>query len=268
MMVFVNVLLDQLGLPIPSFPTLLVAGAIAASAQLDLIELFSAALIGSVIADALWYAAGWRFGTRVMRTLCRLSLTPDSCVGQTQTRFERWGVNALLFAKFVPGLATIARPMAGAARIRWPRFLYFDSPGAALWVGAALGTGAVFNTQIGEALAQLSSLGWVALGVIGVPLLLFIAFKWQQRRSFMRTLRMARISVDELYRLMNSATDPLIVNVRSATARAIEPRQIPRSVHVPLDAIDRHASALPRNREIVLYCTCPTRHPRRASPRC
>jgi membrane protein DedA with SNARE-associated domain/rhodanese-related sulfurtransferase len=257
LVVFGNVLLEQFGLPIPALPTLVVAGALAAAGKLSAAELFVVALVACAIADGAWYGAGRTYGNKVMKTLCRMSLTPDSCVSDTQARFERWGVNALVIAKFVPGLATIAPPLAGATRIGWPRFLWFNTIGSALWVGAGLGAGMLLNTQIEHALAQLGNAGSWALGLIGAALALYIAYKWWERHRFFAALRMARIDVDELYRLMDAGADPVVVDVRSATARSVEPRQIPGSLHVPIDALDRHIARLPRDRDIVVYCTCP-----------
>jgi len=125
-LVFLNVLLDQLGLPTPAIPALLVAGALAADGKLSAPGLFGVAVLATLIADAVWYAAGRRYGNGIMKLLCRVSLTPDYCVNQTQTLFERWGMNALLIANFIPGLATVAPPLAGATGIGWPRFLAID----------------------------------------------------------------------------------------------------------------------------------------------
>ena len=255
--VFVNVLLEQIGLPLPAIPTLVIAGALAANGKLSAPALFAVALIGCLIADITWYVAGRLYGNRVMRLLCRISLTPDSCVSETQARFERWGTNALLIAKFVPGLAIIAPPLAGATQIGWPRFLFFNSIGAMLWVSAGLFSGMMLQSQIELLLAHLDDFGTIAAIVIGTLFAAYIAYKWWERHHFFARLRMARISVDELYRLMDAGKAPVVVDVRSATARSLEPRRIPGALHVPLHSVDQHVKELPRDREIVLYCTCP-----------
>jgi membrane protein DedA with SNARE-associated domain/rhodanese-related sulfurtransferase len=257
LVVFINVLMEQIGLPIPAIPTLVVAGALSVAGQLVVGELFVVALVACVIADSLWYIAGRVYGSRVMKTLCRVSLTPDSCVSQTQSRFERWGVNALVVAKFVPGLATIAPPLAGATHIGWSRFLVFNTAGAALWVVVGLGVGVIFNAQIERAMLWLESTGSYALGIVVALLAAYVTYKWWERRTFYAALRMARIGVDELYRLMDEGANPVVVDVRTTTARTVEPRQIPGSLHVPLEALDLHVGDLPRDRDIVLYCTCP-----------
>jgi len=256
-LVFANVLIEQLGLPLPAIPTLVVAGALATDGKLSMPLLFAVALAACLLADISWYIAGRRFGNRVMKLLCRISLTPDYCVSDTQARFERWGVNVLVIAKFVPGLATIAPPLAGATRIAWPRFLFFNSLGGALWVGAGLGGGILLGPYMEPLLTWLDQIGSIAVVIIVALLAAYIAFKWWDRRRFFMMLRMARISVDELYRLIDAGLKPVIVDVRSQTARALEPRRIPGALHVPLHAVDHHVKDLPRDREIILYCTCP-----------
>ena len=256
-LVFANVLIEQMGLPVPAVPTLVVAGALASEGALSMPLLFAVALLACSLADIAWYIAGRRFGNRVMKLLCRISLTPDYCVSETQARFERWGVNALVIAKFVPGLATIAPPLAGATRIAWPRFLFFNSLGGALWVGAGLGAGILLGPYMEPLLTWLDQIGSIAVVIVVALLTAYIAFKWWERRRFFTMLRMARISVDELYRLLDAGLKPVIVDVRSQTARSLEPRRIPGALHVPLHAVDHHVKDLPRDREIILYCTCP-----------
>jgi membrane protein DedA with SNARE-associated domain/rhodanese-related sulfurtransferase len=257
LILFANVFLTQAGLPMPAVPTMIVGGAMAMDGRLSAPLLVVLAIVASLAGDAIWYVLGRRLGSRVMRALCRLSLTPDWCVSQTQTRFERWGSNALLVAKFVPGLATIAPPLAGATGIGWPRFLALSTAGAAVWVAAALGVGMVFRREIDALLAALDRMGTTAAAIIAALVAVYVAYKWWQRRRFFAMLRMARISVDELWEMMGAGQAPLVVDVRSPTARLMQPHRIPGAVHVPLAAIDDHARQLPRNREIILYCTCP-----------
>jgi membrane protein DedA with SNARE-associated domain/rhodanese-related sulfurtransferase len=258
MIVFVNVLLDQIGLPVPAVPTLVIASAIAADGQMPLPALFLWSVIACLIADCGWYLIGERYGIRVLKTLCRISLEPDSCVSQTQTRFERWGVNSLIIAKFVPGLAIIAPPMAGALRIGWPRFILLSTCSAILWVGSALLAGILFKSQIARLLDNLSGLGSLVVSVVAALLAAYIGYKWWERSRFYRLLRMARISVADLYALIQAGASPVILDVRSTTARELEPKWIPGALNVPLQEVGRHLKELPRDREIILYCTCPS----------
>jgi membrane protein DedA with SNARE-associated domain/rhodanese-related sulfurtransferase len=255
--VFGNVLLEQVGVPLPAIPTLVVAGALAGSGQLSLSAVLATATLACILADGVWYLAGRFLGNRVMKTLCRISITPDSCVSQTQSRFERWGVKALIVAKFIPGLSLIAPPLAGATGIGLARYLFFNTLGTVFWVGVFVGSGTMLGPQIERLLAYAEKFGVVALLILGVLLAAYIAFKWWERRAFYSMLRMARISVEELHRLMDAGQAPLVVDVRSWTARAMEPRSIPGALHVTLQSFHEHLKDLPRDREIIVYCTCP-----------
>jgi membrane protein DedA with SNARE-associated domain/rhodanese-related sulfurtransferase len=252
-----NVLANQLGLPVPVIPTLIVAGALAAQGAISPAALFVSAILACVIADSVWFLAGRFYGNGVMKLMCRISLTPDSCVSETQSRFERWGSNALLFAKFVPGLALIAPPLAGATKMPWTRFLAYSALGSGAWVGVAIICGMLFRRQIEQIMPRLADFGLAAVGVICVLLVAYIMYKWWERMRFYSVLRMARIDAGELYRMMDAGLAPLIVDVRSSTALTLDPRSIPGALHIPLTEVQRHLNDLPRDREIISYCTCP-----------
>ena len=256
-LIFLNVLLEQLGLPLPAVPTLVVAGALAANGRLPASAVFALAVAACLIGDSSWYLAGRRYGARVMKLLCRISLTPDTCVSQTQASFERWGPRALVIAKFVPGLSMIAPPLAGATRMRFGRFAAFSAAGAALWVGAALIVGRLLKSQIAQLLPRLSGIGGTVVVIVLLLLGAYIGFKWWERRRFYAALEMARINVDELNERMQGETAPVVVDVRSPTARDLERRRIPGALYVPMQEVEQHMRDLPRDREIVLYCTCP-----------
>lgn len=256
-LVFANVLLEQLGLPVPAIPTLIVAGALSAEGTLSAPAVFAAAFAGSMIGDGAWYTGGRVYGKQVMKFLCRISISPDSCVSQTEAQFERWGIGLLMFAKFVPGLSTIAPPLAGAARLGSVRFAFFNGIGIALWAGAGIGAGYLLHAQIERFLAGLEGMGTVAVVLLGTLLGGYILFKWRERRRFFQMLRMARISVDSLYELVEKGERPVIVDVRSPVARSLDPRVIPGALAADVRAIDALLAQLPRDRDIILYCTCP-----------
>ena len=256
--VALNVLLNQIGLPVPVIPTLVLAGALGADGQLPLAAIFLAAVLACLAADCSWYWVGQKYGIRVLKTLCRISLEPDSCVAETQGQFDRWGVNSLVIAKFVPGLATIAPPLAGAMRIGWLRFIGLSALAAVLWVGAALLAGMLFKTQIARLLIRVDQIGSMAFGVALLLLGAYVGYKWWERRRFYTMLRMARISVAELSLLIENGSQPLIIDVRSPSARALEPRWIPGALHISLPDVAVHLKDLPRDRDIILYCTCPS----------
>ncbi|MGE5278205.1 MAG: VTT domain-containing protein [Acidobacteriota bacterium] len=254
-LVFANVLGEQLGLPVPAVPTLIVAGALAAQGALSGPRVLVVAVAACLAADFVWYLLGRAQGYRVLRTLCRVSLSPDSCVQQTESFFQRYGLTSLLFAKFVPGFSTVAPPLAGAARARIVSFLAWDAAGSLLWAGSAIALGAVFHEAVDRVLDGLSSIGSGAIVVLGVGLALFVAWKYNQRRRFYQALRMARISPEELHRAIERGEAPVVVDVRSDAARRADPRRIPGARLLEFPSLETGLRDLPADREIVLYCT-------------
>jgi membrane protein DedA with SNARE-associated domain/rhodanese-related sulfurtransferase len=256
-LVFLNVLLEQIGLPIPAVPTLIVAGALVVDGRLSGFAVLGAALLACAIADACWYMAGRRYGSGVMKTLCRISLSPDSCVRQTEARFERWGASLLLFAKFVPLVAMIASPLAGAMGVGWPAWLLFSTLGSFVWASAAIGAGLVFHAQIEYVFTVLEEMGRVGLLLLALLIAGYVLAKYLQRRQFLKTLRMARITVDELQALIQTGAKPTIIDVRSPGVRARDGRRIPGALLVDTAEQDIELLELPGDGEIILYCTCP-----------
>jgi membrane protein DedA with SNARE-associated domain len=253
--VFINVFLVQAGAPVPAVPTLMIAGALTTGGALPLPGIIAVAIVGSLLGDLIWYAAGRRYGLKVLQLLCRISLSPDSCVRQTETRFTQWGAPSLIIAKFVPGFATVAPPLAGALQVKPWRFVLYSTISAALWAGVAAGAGRMLNRQIDWALNRMDEMGANALILIAAVFVIFIAYKWWERQRFYKALRMARISVKELNDLIAQGHAPVVVDVRSASAREIDPRRVPGSVVVDIADLDARLGDLPPDRDIILYCT-------------
>ncbi|MFC5527071.1 VTT domain-containing protein [Rhodanobacter ginsengisoli] len=257
LLIFCNVLIEQLGVPVPAVPTLIVAGALASNGHFPLVAVVVIAVLASLLGDLLWYGAGRRFGAGVMRTICRISLSPDSCVKQSELRFQRWRGRVLLIAKFVPGLSTVAPPLVGAMGLRLPSFLLLDGLGSLLWAGSAIGLGYVFAAQVDDLLNALASAGTLAFEGLLCLLALYILVKWWQRHRLLVALRMARITVDELNRAIEEGQAPVVVDVRSEAARLLDTRIIPGALLADLNGIDQTVGHLPSDRELVIYCSCP-----------
>lgn len=255
MLVFVNVLLTQSGVPVPSMPMLIVAGAFVAQGQMSLAALTLATVAASLIGDTAWYLAGRRYGYRILRTLCRVAIEPDSCVKQTENIFERWGAPSLMIAKYVPGFSTVAPPLAGTMQLGFPPFLVYSAIAALLWAGLPIVLGIVFSTQVELALAWLESMGTGALAVIAAIVLFYVLAKTFERFLLIRFLRMVRIGVPELRGLLNERAKPLVLDVRSRTARKLDPRRIPGAVAVDIDTPESAAVAVPPDRDVVVYCS-------------
>jgi membrane protein DedA with SNARE-associated domain len=253
--IFGNVFLEQLGAPVPALPTLIVAGALAQQERMDLLPVLGVALLASLLADTVWFLIGRWQGHRVLRTVCRLSLSPDSCVRGTEDLFERAGMPSLLYAKFIPGYNMIAPPLAGAMSKTVVSFLFWDALGSLLWLGSGVALGYLFHHAVSQVLEHLEDLGFWAGVVLGAALALVILYKWWQRRRVIKILRLARISTAELKDLMDSGNAPLIVDVRNRSAHLHDPRRIPGALKMTIDEIDARLGELPRDREIILYCT-------------
>ncbi|HEX4325620.1 MAG TPA: DedA family protein/thiosulfate sulfurtransferase GlpE [Burkholderiales bacterium] len=256
-LVFGWVLMERIGVPVPALPIMIVGGALVADGRMSLTLLCLVALAACLLGDGLWYAAGRRYGARVLRLLCRISLSPDSCVKQSESRFERAGGPLLVVAKFVPGLATMAAPVAGAIRLRAGIFFFYTGLGSLLWIAVGAGLGMMFHAEIQKLFARLEGLGHVAVPVLCALLAAYAGFKWWERRRLFKLLRMARISVDELWTLMQAGHQPVVVDVRSGVARKVDPRGIPGALPLEMERLGDQVQHLPRDREIILYCTCP-----------
>src|SRR5215468_6130511 len=255
-LVFVNVLALQAGLPVPAYPVLIVAGTLAAMGGSPVWQLLAVGVVAALIADTGWYTAGKRFGMRILSTLCKLSLSQDTCVRQTEAIFQRFGPASMLFAKFVPGFASVATALAGALRLNYLKFLLFDAGGAALWVGVAVGLGYVFNNAIGEVIRKLSELGRYGVMIVIGAFVAWIVFKWWRRYVFVKQLRMDRVSVDELREMMEKNSVQALVDVRSAITQAATGR-IPGARAIDMQDIAAGFDGVPVDGEVVLYCACP-----------
>lgn len=254
-LVALNVFLEQIGVPIPAVPALVVAGALARDGRLSSVHLMSAAITASLAADYVWFLLGRRYGYRILRTLCRISLSPDSCVRETEANFERWGMKSLLVAKFIPGFSTVAPPLAGATRRSTLEFLVYDAAGAAIWAGAAVAAGHVFHRAVDRVLLALENLGWWAVVGAGSLLALLILVKWGQRRRFLRQLRIARISPAELHAMLEQGVAPVILDVRTSSAREMSGKRIPGALVASVEQMPRKLREIDLGSDIVLYCT-------------
>ncbi|RDZ27405.1 rhodanese-like domain-containing protein [Lysobacter silvisoli] len=252
LVVFAAVLLDQGGLPVPAYPPIIVTAAVAVDRGESLAAIALVATAAALLADWLWFLGGRRFGNALLRLMCRLSLSPDSCVLSTRGAYARWGAPSLILAKFVPGFAAVATTLAGDTGTSTRRFLLFDGLGALLWASVAVAVGAVFHEAVNEVLDRLEALGHYALPVLLALIAAFVAYKWLRRQWFLRQLRMARISVSELYALIAEGRVPTILDVRRAESRAAS-GWIPGAVFVA------SLADAPRgmDEEVIVYCDCP-----------
>lgn len=252
--VFLNVLIEQLGAPLPAYPVLVVTGAIAANGA-ERWLLVGVAVLAALLADGIWYTLGQRYGRRVMSRLCRISLSPDSCVRQTEALYTRIGPKSLLVAKFIPGFASVASALAGVVETPRRRFLLLDGLGACIWVGSAVLLGQLFSSAVEELLAVLTALGQWGVLLITLGLAVFLARKWWTRRQLIRSLRMARVTVDELRHMLASDRPPVVLDVRSQAAYGES--HIPGAYVFEPGASRQSLPVVAADEEVVVYCACP-----------
>jgi membrane protein DedA with SNARE-associated domain len=246
---------EQAGLPLPSVPLLLAAGALAGVGQLNLSICLFSVVLGAVAADTIWYELGRRKGIEVLQWLCRISLEPDSCVRRTEGVFEKHGARSLLFAKFVPGLNTVATPLAGIFHMRLPRFLLFDAVGSLLWGATFLGLGFTFSGQLEWIAQRAASLGSGLLVILVCSLALYILYKFLARQQFRRQLRIGRISVQELKDKIDAGEPLTIVDLRHTIDFEADPKIIPGAFRMDARELQENADPLPLDRDVILYCT-------------
>jgi len=249
------VFVEQLGLPIPSVPLLLAAGALAGAGRMNILAALLVTMFAALCADSLWYELGRIKGIAILQLLCKISLEPDSCVRRTEGVFSRQGARSLIFAKFLPGVGAVAPPLAGVFHMRVARFMMFDSMGTLLWAGTFLGAGFIFSGQIEEIAAHLASFGGHMGAVLLAAFSSYIAYKFVARQRFIRQLRIARISVGELKEKIDAGEEMVIVDLRHSMDFEADPQTIPGAFRMDAAEIQEKHDRLPRDRDVVLYCT-------------
>jgi membrane protein DedA with SNARE-associated domain len=252
---FVSVSSEQLGVPVPAAPVLLAMGALTGAGHFSLPVAFVVAVSACLVADAVWYQLGRRHGASILNLLCRISLEPDSCVRRTENVFARHGARALLFAKFVPGLNTVASPVAGLTRMRRSRYLAWDMAGAALWAGAYLGIGRAVSGELEHAAEAAFGLGTRLVVVLAAALAVYLLWKYAQRQRFIRRLSIARITPEELRQRIDSGEEVTVVDLRGSLEFEDDGAGVPGAIHLDPEDLDSRLAEIPRDREIVLYCT-------------
>ena len=256
-LIFAWVFVEQAGLPIPSAPLLLAAGALCGTHEMNLGAAISCAVFAALASDSMWFQLGRRKGVRVLQLLCRISLEPDSCVRRTQVSFGRSGARVLLVAKFIPGLNAMAAPLAGIIRMGWRRFVLFDLLGALLWVSAFTITGYAFSGELERIADRAAYLGSGLLVILLAAFASYIGWKFYNRQKFLSNLKIARITPEELKSKIDAGEDVIILDLRHALDFEAQPETIPGALHMDAAELEEAYEVIPRDREIILFCACP-----------
>jgi len=253
-LLFFWVLVETMGVPIPSVPLLITVGALAGVGQMNLQICIGLGVCAALLSDIFWYSLGWYRGRRVLSLLCRISLEPDSCVRRTENVFERYGAPSLLIIKFIPGLSAVSTPLAGIIRMSLPRFLFFDSMGISIWIGAYTLFGYIFSKEVDRALVYAAGMGTTFLVLTAGGLTIYILWKYASRRRFIHELSIARITPEELKRKLDAGERVLIIDVRHALDIDAEPYIIRGALRIPVEQAEGHVD-VSGDREVVVYCT-------------
>jgi membrane protein DedA with SNARE-associated domain/rhodanese-related sulfurtransferase len=256
LLVFVVTLAARAGAPLPAAPLLVVAGGLGALGQMPLGVTIGLSLLANLLGDVVWFVAGRVLGYRVLRLLCRVSLSPDSCVRQSEDLFGRWGGLSLVAAKFVPGVSVIAAPMAGALRMTWTGFLAWNVVAAATWTAVYMGLGALFRFEITRALAVLADAGVKALFVIAALVVLAAALRWARRRRGASFAAHVLVTAQELADEVAKGEPVLFLDVRGRVAREAA-GTVPGSVVAELGRMEQAVRGIAKSAPIVTYCDCP-----------
>jgi membrane protein DedA with SNARE-associated domain/rhodanese-related sulfurtransferase len=257
LIVFVITLAARVGAPLPAAPLLVVAGGVAMAGQLSLASCILASVLANLLGDTVWFQAGrWR-GHRVMKLLCKISLSPDTCVRQSEGILSKWGGGSLIAAKFVPGVSVVAAPMAGALGMSWTRFVLYDLGAGLIWTLVFMALGVAFAGQIQIVLDFMTEFGTIAAVAVAIVLAVMISARWLKRRWMLSERYAPRIAVTELRELIRRGEAPIVIDVRSSVATMHDARRLPGAISTTLAQLPLTAAELPRDREIVLYCNCP-----------
>lgn len=251
------VLAEQLGAPLPAAPFLLAMGALAGLGHFNPVTALALSTVAAVAADLVWFQLGQRRGESVLGLLCRLSLEPDTCVRLTHQAFDRYGQASLIFCKFIPGLSTVAPPLAGSSGISVGRFMLLDLAGSALWAGSYLGVGWLFRQQLERALEILARFGLWMFVALATPIALWIAWKYVQRRLWLRRVKPERMSRETVRALLDDPNPPLIVDLRPLRTIRQSGLKIAGAVISTPEDIEAQIRALPYDTRLVFYCSCP-----------
>ena len=255
-LLFLLVLLQQAGVPYPITPVLIVAGAASVNGHLSAVSVIGITAGAALLADLAWYTAGFRLGGRALKALCALSLSPDSCVSETERWFGRFGTRVLVISKFVPGLGLVSTAMAGVVRASLDGFFLYDIVGNLLWATTAVSIGILFHDAVGDILLALAQRGYWGVALVAVAIIAFIAIRLIKRRALIRELRQARISVAELKELVDRGPLPVIIDALAPASRQRE-GMIPGAIPVETLRLESDPAALPLDAEVIVYCACP-----------
>jgi len=254
--IFLITLFQSIGLPLPAFAIIIFTAAITPTTAIDITSLLMTATFGSLIGDIILYQAGKRLGTSILGKLCRISLSPDSCIRSSGDIFNRYGPPALTVLKFVPGLSTLAPVVAGVYAMPIFSFIAFSMIAAAFYSIAAVSLGVLFQDEISSLIATLTQFGKLSIVIIIISFGIYLFAKWLQRYRLIRQFKTDKVTVNDLLELIQERTGPIIFDARPADQR-LRNGFIPGSIHISDTNLIEIANLYSAHDEIIIYCSCP-----------
>ena len=256
--VFLAVFAQQLGLPIPSVAFLMAAGALAAHGGMHTSNIVLLGVLGCLAGDGIWFWLGRKWGSKAMRVLCQFAPDPRTSARNAQGKFRRYGLPLLCVAKFLPGLDAVMPPLAGAEGVSVPAFLALDTVGSLAWSVVNVGLGYLFSNEVNVASRWVQHFG-TTLGVaIGVPIVLYAAWRGLTLARMIRQLRLRLISPPMLARKLKSKSKVAVLDLlnfeEETGSGSLE--AIPGAFSVDPSTLWKSPSiTVPDDVEIILYCS-------------
>ena len=262
-LIFGWVLVEQAGLPVPSVPLMLAAGTLSAAHKFHVATAIPVIMLACLLSDSMWYLLGKRYGRKVLNLLCRFSMEADTCVSKTQSTMGRRGAVTLLFAKFVPGLSTMAAPIAGQAKMPYLEFVIYDMAGTLIWAGTWLFAGRFFGDLAKRSSEFFGMLGHFAVLLVLLMVVGVMVYRLLARYRFKKELRVLRLEPGELHDMIEEAMRlgaemPFIVDLRHPLDVLTDPWVLHGALRIGPEELRLRRELIPHDRDVVLYCTCPS----------
>lgn len=253
--VFANVLLTRLGIPVPAVPMLLLAGTAIANGHLSFWHVLTAALAGALIGDGAWFTAGRLLGRKLIQALARLSASVETRMRKARALFVRFGPAIVSVSKFVPGLAIITPPLMGTTRVGIVIFFAWDAVGIIAWATFWLFGGAIFERQLSRLIYEVRVHGWTILDVLFVITACYLAFRFMQRWRMQQPLLLAPVAPEQVDAMMRADKPPIVLDARPEEVKRETPQSVPGAVPLDIRSPDAVDAAL-LARDVVVYCMC------------
>ena len=257
LVIFVVVLAESLNVPLPAALALVAGGAASASGALHIYAVFVVAIIGMLLGDSTMFVLGRHTGWALLGFLCKVSINPETCILRSAESFYKRGKTTLVIAKFIPGVNTMAPPLAGSMKMPYEQFFWLDLAGVSLYAGAYCVLGFVFRDFLASITRGFQTAGRMVEVVVLIALIVYLAYRFWLYRKHRIYRVVPRVQVEELARKLNSEQlgDLLVVDVRSHGYYDSGAARIRGSIRIEPNNLEQEIKSLPKDKDIYVYCT-------------